>query len=119
VNTVEEHMKKIVSTHQREWNERLPVFLLACRTSTHETKGKTPRMVFESEQPKGRHIVTFAAVSSAKARGVSTGRCTQARIIPLPSAVSHDVKHLMHTEYSGSFWMVVKEQAAPRRFPGL
>jgi hypothetical protein len=29
VKTVEEHLRKAVSTHQRDWNERLPIFLLA------------------------------------------------------------------------------------------
>ena len=29
VKTIEEYFRKVVSTHQRDWNERLPIFLLA------------------------------------------------------------------------------------------
>jgi len=29
VKTIEEHLRKVVSTHQRDWDERLPIFLLA------------------------------------------------------------------------------------------
>jgi hypothetical protein len=50
VKTAEEHLRKVVSTHQRDWDERLPIFLLAYRESTHETTGMTPaNMVFGSE----------------------------------------------------------------------
>jgi hypothetical protein len=40
----------VVSTHQRDWDERLPIFLLAYRASTHDTTGMTPaNMVFGTE----------------------------------------------------------------------
>jgi hypothetical protein len=40
----------VVSTHQRDWDERLPIFLLANRASTHETTGMTlANMVFGRE----------------------------------------------------------------------
>ena len=42
VKTIEEHLRKIVTSHQRDWDERLPLFLLAYRASTHDTKGLTP-----------------------------------------------------------------------------
>ena len=29
VKTIEEHLRKVVSTHQWDWDERLPIFLLA------------------------------------------------------------------------------------------
>ena len=29
VKTIEEHLRKVVSRHQRDWDERLPLFLLA------------------------------------------------------------------------------------------
>jgi hypothetical protein len=29
--TIEEHLRKVVSAHQRDWDERLPIFLLADR----------------------------------------------------------------------------------------
>jgi hypothetical protein len=47
VKTIEEHLRKVVSTYQRDWDERLPIFLLAYRASTHDTTGMTPaNMVF-------------------------------------------------------------------------
>jgi len=42
VKTIEEHLRKVVSTHQRDWDERIPIFLLAYRASTHETTRVTP-----------------------------------------------------------------------------
>jgi len=50
VKTIEEHLRKVVSTHQRDWDERLPIFLLAYRAATHETTGVTlANMVFGRE----------------------------------------------------------------------
>jgi hypothetical protein len=50
VKTVEEHLRKVVCTQQRDWDERLPIFLLAYRASTHETTGVTlASMVFGRE----------------------------------------------------------------------
>jgi hypothetical protein len=42
VKTVKEHLRKVLSTHHRDWDERLPIFLLTNRASTHETRGTTP-----------------------------------------------------------------------------
>jgi hypothetical protein len=42
-----EHLRKVVSTPQRVWDERLLIFPLAYRALTHETTGITPaKMVF-------------------------------------------------------------------------
>jgi hypothetical protein len=50
VKTVEEHLRKVVSTHQRDWDERLPIFLRAYRSSTHDTTDMTPaNMIFGRE----------------------------------------------------------------------
>ncbi|PNF24989.1 hypothetical protein B7P43_G08361 [Cryptotermes secundus] len=50
VKTIEEHLRKVVSSHQRDWDERLPLFLLAYRASTHNTTGLTPAgLVFGRE----------------------------------------------------------------------
>ena len=50
VKTIEEHLRKVVSSHQRDWDERLPLFLLAYRASTHDTTGLTPAgLVFGRE----------------------------------------------------------------------
>ena len=50
VKTIEEHLRKVVSTHQRYWDERIPIFLLAYRASTREATGVTSaNMVFGRE----------------------------------------------------------------------
>jgi hypothetical protein len=50
IKTVEEHLRKVVASHQRDWDKRLPPFLLAYRASTHDTTGLTPaRLVFGRE----------------------------------------------------------------------
>jgi hypothetical protein len=50
VNAVDEHLRMVASTHQRDWHERRPIFLLAYRASTYETIGTTPAsMVFGRE----------------------------------------------------------------------
>jgi hypothetical protein len=49
VKTVEEHLRKVVSAHQRDWDERIPIFLLAYR-SIHEATVATPAsMMFGRE----------------------------------------------------------------------
>ena len=42
VRTIEKYLRKVVSTHQRDWDERLPIFLLAYWALTNETTGVTP-----------------------------------------------------------------------------
>jgi hypothetical protein len=50
VKTIEQHMGKVVCNHQRDWDDRLPIFLLAYRAATHETTGMTnASMVFGRE----------------------------------------------------------------------
>jgi hypothetical protein len=47
VKTVEEHLREVISGHQRDLDERLPICLLACGASTHETTGATPASMVE------------------------------------------------------------------------
>jgi hypothetical protein len=42
MKTFKEHLRKVISSHQSNWDDRLPPFLLAYRASTHKTKGTTP-----------------------------------------------------------------------------
>jgi len=50
VKTIKEHLRKVVSSHQRDWDERLPIFLMTNLVSTHETTGVTSaNMVFGRE----------------------------------------------------------------------
>jgi hypothetical protein len=45
MKTVEEHLRKVVGSHQRDRDERLPLYLLAYRASTHDTTGLTPALL--------------------------------------------------------------------------
>jgi hypothetical protein len=50
IKTIEEHVRKVVASQQRDWDEGLPLFLLAYRASTHNTTGLTPAsLVFRRE----------------------------------------------------------------------
>jgi hypothetical protein len=50
IKTVEEHLQKVIALHQRDWDMRLPIFLLAYRASTHASMGLTPAiLVFRKE----------------------------------------------------------------------
>jgi hypothetical protein len=50
VKMVEEHLQKVVVSHQRNWDTRLPIFLLVYRAFTHDTMGLTPaNLVFSRE----------------------------------------------------------------------
>jgi hypothetical protein len=42
IKTVDERLRKVVASHQRDWDARLPIFLLAYRASTHGSNGLTP-----------------------------------------------------------------------------
>jgi hypothetical protein len=50
IRTVEEHIWKVITSHQRDLDVRLPIFLLAYRASTYDTTGFTPAsLVFRRE----------------------------------------------------------------------
>jgi hypothetical protein len=41
IKTVEEHLQKVVASHQRDWDVILPIFHLAYRASIQDTTGLT------------------------------------------------------------------------------
>jgi hypothetical protein len=48
--TIVEQLQKVIASLQRDWDERLHIFPLAYRASTHETTGLTPAsLVFGRE----------------------------------------------------------------------
>jgi hypothetical protein len=50
IKIIEEHPRKVVASHQRDWDERVPLFLLAYRASTHDTTDLTPaKLMFGRE----------------------------------------------------------------------
>ena len=47
---MEEHLSKVVESHQKDWDQHLPLFLMAYRAAVHDTTGYTPaRLVFGRE----------------------------------------------------------------------
>jgi hypothetical protein len=38
IKTIEEHLRKVVAPQQRDWDERLPLFLLAYRAASHSVR---------------------------------------------------------------------------------
>ena len=42
---IDDHLRKVASTYKWDWDERLPIFLLAYRASIHETTGVTPAIM--------------------------------------------------------------------------
>jgi hypothetical protein len=50
IKTIEEHQRKVFASHQRDWDDILPLFILAYWQSTHNTTGWTPAtLVFGRE----------------------------------------------------------------------
>ena len=48
--TIEEHLSKVVAEYEKEWDQNLPLILLAYRSAVHDTRGQTPaRIVFGRE----------------------------------------------------------------------
>ncbi|XP_063907405.1 uncharacterized protein K02A2.6-like [Zophobas morio] len=43
--TMEQHLSKVVEEDQRDWDQHLPLFLLAYRAAIHDTTGQTPAHV--------------------------------------------------------------------------
>lgn len=43
--TIEDHLSKVVEGHQQDWDQYLPLFLMAYRSAVHDTTGMTPAMV--------------------------------------------------------------------------
>jgi hypothetical protein len=41
IKTVEENLRKVITSHQRDWNTRLPIFLFAYKAYSHDTMGLT------------------------------------------------------------------------------
>jgi hypothetical protein len=81
VKTIEEHLRKVVSSNQRDWDERIPIFLLAYRASTHETTGVTPAnlvfgrelrlpcdLMFGAPPDKGQSVMAYAAELAERLR---------------------------------------------------
>jgi hypothetical protein len=74
IKTIEEQPRTVVASHQRDWDEGLPLFLLAYRASTNDTTGFTPaslvfgrelrlpcELLFEATPDKERPTTDYAA----------------------------------------------------------
>jgi hypothetical protein len=45
IKAIEEHLRKVVTSNQKDWDEGLPLFLLDYRASTHDTTGLPPASI--------------------------------------------------------------------------
>lgn len=43
--TIEEHLSKMVDEHQRDWDQHIPLFLMAYRSAVHNTTGLSPSKI--------------------------------------------------------------------------
>ncbi|KAG5885997.1 hypothetical protein JTB14_025391 [Gonioctena quinquepunctata] len=43
--TINRHLSKVVSDHQRDWDQYLHLFLMAYRSAVHESTGQTPASI--------------------------------------------------------------------------
>lgn len=50
--TMEDMLSKYISPNQKDWDEWIPVLLLAYRSSVHASTGKTPHQMMFGKQPK-------------------------------------------------------------------
>jgi len=86
VKTIEEHLRKVVFTYQRDWVERLRNFLLAYRATTHETTGVTPaNMVFGRELGLPCDLIFLAPPDKEQSTTDSRPGRTNSRHPPLRS----------------------------------
>jgi hypothetical protein len=60
LKTVEEHIWKVVASHQRDWDARLPISLHAYMTSTHDTTGVDPASLVFGREPRLPYDLLFA-----------------------------------------------------------
>jgi hypothetical protein len=51
IKTVEEHLRKVIAFHQRYWDSRLHILLMAYRASTHNMSLTPASLVFQRELP--------------------------------------------------------------------
>ncbi|KAJ8936414.1 hypothetical protein NQ318_014851 [Aromia moschata] len=51
--TINRYLSKVVSDHQRDWDQFLHLFLLAYRSSIHETTGQTPASIVMGRTARG------------------------------------------------------------------
>ena len=66
VKTIEEHLRKVVSPYQWEWDEKLPIFPLAYRAWNHETTGVTPAKMVLGRQFRLSCYLMFGAPPEKK-----------------------------------------------------
>jgi hypothetical protein len=59
IKTVEEHLRKVVASNQKDWDAMLPLSLLAYRVSTHDTTGFTPASLLFGRQARLLRYLLF------------------------------------------------------------
>jgi len=50
--TMKQHLSKVVDQHQKDWDQHIPLFLMAYRAAVHNTTGQSPsKVLFGRELP--------------------------------------------------------------------
>jgi hypothetical protein len=66
IKTVSEDLRKVVASHERDWDARLPIFLLAYKASTHDTTGLTPASLVFGRELRLPYDLLFGAPPTRK-----------------------------------------------------
>jgi hypothetical protein len=61
IETVEDNLRKVVASHQRDWDERSHLFLLAYKASTHDSAGSTPASLLFGRESQPSCDLLFGA----------------------------------------------------------
>ena len=64
--TLEEYLRKVVSAHQKDWDQHIPKFLLAYRSTVHNTTSLSPAKVLFGTDLKLPADLEFGAASSSE-----------------------------------------------------
>ncbi|XP_037813635.1 uncharacterized protein LOC119604837 [Lucilia sericata] len=66
--TLEEYLRKVVSAHQKDWDEHIPKFLLAYRTAVHDSTSRTPAKIIFGTELKLPGDLEFGIKPSSKSK---------------------------------------------------
>ena len=78
LKTIDEDMRKVVSTLQRDWDERLSILLLAYRALTNETTGVTPAYMVYGRELRLTYDLMFGATPDRNSRELCSRPCQTA-----------------------------------------
>ena len=87
--TLEEHLRKVVDSGQRDWDEHIPKFLLAYRSAIHDSTSRTPAKVLFGNELKLPGDLIFGATPNDD---VNQDEDSQNSFSKVHDAVRHRIK---------------------------